>query len=81
MSLTKTDLDKITNVIKATYELVSARMDKMEENMNRRFDENDRQHVAMHEKIDQLSTRENEDLFAVNEDIRSMKSRLKKVSK
>jgi len=78
MSLTNTDLKKITNVIQASYELINARIDKMESRIENHLSEHDRRFDTIEDNIGQLSTRENEDLFAVNEDIRSMKSRLKK---
>ena len=78
MSLTNNDLKKIDNLVKANVECVNARIDKMEEGMNHRFDENDRPHGMLNAKIDRLDKRGDEDIAAAFDDISSIKSRLRK---
>ena len=78
MSLTNNDLKKIDNLVKANVECVNARIDNMEEGINRRFDENDRQHGLLSDKIDRLDKRGDEDVAAAFEDISSIKTRLGK---
>jgi len=80
MPLTNNDLKKIKNVVEANNELVNSRIDRLEENMNHRFDENDRQHGILNTKIDRLDKRGDEDIAATFGDISSIKSRLKKAN-
>lgn len=80
MSLTKDDLTKIKNVVNASAEVTNARIDKFEENVNRRFEENDRQHDRIIAKVDQLFKTEHEDILAVYEDIDIINTKLKKAN-
>ena len=80
MPLTKKDLSNIEALIKANTEPIVCRIDRLEENINRRFDENAREHDLIMERIDNLSKRENEDIAAIVEDVDKIKIRLKKAA-
>lgn len=79
MPLSKTDLKKIENVIKAETGLINTRLDSFESYVRRRFDEVDIRFDKIERKIDQLIKTENEDIQVAFKEIQALKSRLKKL--
>lgn len=77
--LTKSDINKIANIVKAGNELVGARIDRLEEYMRQRFDEVDGRIDNVERKIDQLIKTEDEDIQVAYKEIQLLKIRLKKL--
>lgn len=77
------NLKKVKNIVDASAEVTHARVDKLREDMNRRFDKNERdnenQFKIINTKLDQSKRTEHEDITSVYEDIDTIKARLKKV--
>lgn len=72
------DLKNMGDFVRASVDVVSARIDRLEENMNRRFDENTIQHEKLNSKIDLLTDRDEADIGAAYDDIDTIKTRLRK---
>lgn len=79
MPLTKADIKKIENVIKAETGLITARLDNFESYVRRRFDEVDIRFDKIERKIDQLIKTEDEDMQVAFKEIHVLKLRLKKL--
>lgn len=79
MPLSKDDLTKIRNVIKAETDLTNARLDNFESYVKRRFDEVDLRFDKIERKIDQLIKTEDEDIQVAFKEIQVLKLRLKKL--
>lgn len=85
MSLSRDDLNKISNLVKAGNEYLESRMEtrfaKFESrfsNIERKLENHDGRFDGIERKLDQLIETENEDVMALAEDIEKIKVKLKK---
>lgn len=87
MPLDNKDLKNIRTIVKnivvksliANNELLEAKWDKRFDRIERRLDDNDRQHDIINKKLDRVVKTEHEDIMALSDDIDGVKIRLTKV--
>lgn len=69
MSLTKNDLEKIQKLFRAETELLTIRIERLEDNLNNFKLENKCEHQEILKQLRQLRGTENEDVQAISKDL------------
>ncbi len=78
MTLSNEDLKKIGNLVKSGYEYLDAKWEKRFVQIELKLEGHDKRFDNVDKKLDQIIKTENEDIMAVFNDLKSVKTRLKK---